>query len=37
MSAQTITIIRGVVLIAVFGLAGWGAKRRRRLDQGEGP
>ncbi len=37
MSAQTITIISGVLLLAVFVLVGWSGRRRRgRRDEDEG-
>jgi hypothetical protein len=33
MSAETITVISGVALLAVFALVGWNLRRRARDEQ----
>ena len=36
MSAQTITILSGIVLLVVFALVGWNLRRNRARDEPDG-
>ncbi len=36
MSAQTVTVLSGIVLLVVFALVGWNLRRNRTRDEPEG-